>query len=89
MGRFRFFGWLMLCGVLYQAGLSVVIALAAFYAQLVMKFDTAQTMTLVLAVIVTAAIGLERLSPAGHRFAHLSGALATITGLWLMVLAAL
>ncbi|MCU0938358.1 MAG: MFS transporter, partial [Burkholderiaceae bacterium] len=55
--EYRDFGWLMVCGLLYQAGLSVVIALAAIYAQEVMKFTTAQTMTLVLLVNVTAAIG--------------------------------
>lgn len=55
--RYRDFGWLMLCGLLYQAGLSVVVALAAIYAQQVMRFDTAQTMLLVLVVNVTAALG--------------------------------
>jgi hypothetical protein len=39
--------------------------------------------------IVTVAIGLERLTPAGHQLAHLTGAIATATGLWLIVLAAL
>jgi predicted metal-binding membrane protein len=37
--------------------------------------------------IVTAAIAVERLSPAGHRLAHLTGALAALAGLWLIVLA--
>jgi len=57
IGEYRDFGWLALCGLLYQGGLSVVIALAAIYAQQVMKFDTAQTMALILVVNVTAAIG--------------------------------
>jgi len=57
VGRFRDFAWLLLCGVFYQAGVMVVIALAAIYAQEVMKFDFAQTMMLVLVVNVTAAIG--------------------------------
>jgi MFS transporter, UMF1 family len=57
IGRYRDFGWLMLCGLLYQAGLSVVVALAAIYAQQVMNFTTAQTMLLVLVVNVTAALG--------------------------------
>jgi len=39
--------------------------------------------------IVTAAIALERLSPAGDRLAHLTGAFAAVTGLWLIVLTAL
>ena len=70
---FRDFGWLLLCGVMYQAGLSVVIALAAIYAQQVMGFDTARTMTLVLVVNVTAALGafafgyVQELSAIGRR----------------------
>jgi len=55
--RYRDFGWLLLCAMFYQAGVMVVIALAAIYAQEVMKFSFAQTMLLVLAVNVTAAIG--------------------------------
>lgn len=41
----------------YQAGVAVVVALAAVYAQEAMGFDTADTLKLVLAVNVTAAIG--------------------------------
>jgi len=55
--RFRDFARLLLCGVFYQAGVMVVIALAAIYAQEVMKFDFVQTMALLLIVNVTAAIG--------------------------------
>jgi predicted metal-binding membrane protein len=39
--------------------------------------------------VVTVAIGLERLTPAGHRLAHLTGAFAAAMGLWLIGLAAL
>src|SRR5512134_3437903 len=53
----RVFARLLLCGVCYQAGVMVVIALAAIYAQEVMKFTFLQTMMLVLVVNVTAAIG--------------------------------
>ena len=55
--RFRDFARLLLCGVFYQAGVMVVIALAAIYAQEVMRFSVVQTMALVLVVNVTAAIG--------------------------------
>ena len=41
----------------YQAGVAVVVALAAVYAQQAMGFDTADTLKLVLAVNVTAALG--------------------------------
>ena len=47
----------LLCIVFYQAGIMAVIALAAIYAQEVMKFTQAQTITLVLVVNVTAAAG--------------------------------
>jgi UMF1 family MFS transporter len=57
IGRFRDFAWLLVCGVCYQAGVMVVIALAAIYAQEVMKFSFVQTMALVLVVNVTAALG--------------------------------
>ena len=39
--------------------------------------------------MVTAAIGLERHSPAGYRLAHLTGALAALAGLWVIVRTAL
>jgi UMF1 family MFS transporter len=45
------------CGVCYQAGVATVIALAAIYAEQVMGFKTADTILLILAVNVTAAIG--------------------------------
>jgi len=55
--HYRDFARLLLCGASYQAGVAVVIALAAIYAQEVMKFSTLQTMALVAVVNVTAAIG--------------------------------
>jgi UMF1 family MFS transporter len=54
---YRDFAMLLACGALYQAGVTVVIALAAIYAQEVMHFDTLQTMTLIFAVNITAALG--------------------------------
>jgi len=57
LGRYRDFARLLLCGAFYQAGVAVVIALAAIYAQEVMKFSQEQTIVLVLVVNITAAIG--------------------------------
>jgi UMF1 family MFS transporter len=54
---YRDFAMLLACGALYQAGVTVVIALAAIYAQEVMKFDTLQTMMLIFVVNITAALG--------------------------------
>ena len=51
------FAALLACAVFYQAGIAVVIALAAVYAQAVMHFDMNQTMMLVFAVNIAAAIG--------------------------------
>jgi UMF1 family MFS transporter len=45
------------CGTFYQAGVATVIALAAIYAEQVMGFRTTDTILLILAVNVTAAIG--------------------------------
>jgi UMF1 family MFS transporter len=83
---FRDFGWLMLCGVMYQAGLSVVIALAAIYAQQVMKFDTAQTMTLVLVVNVTAALGAFAFGYVQDALGHRKALALTIAG-WIAMIA--
>ncbi|HEV7914932.1 MAG TPA: MFS transporter [Albitalea sp.] len=55
--RYRDFGWMLLCGACYQAGISVVIALAAVYAEQVLGFKQAQTMMLVFLVNVAAALG--------------------------------
>jgi UMF1 family MFS transporter len=83
---YRDFGWLMLCGLLYQAGLSVVIALAAIYAQQVMKFTTAQTMTLVMLVNVTAALGAFAFGYVQDRLGHRRALALTIAG-WIAMIA--
>lgn len=57
VGVYRDFARLLLCSAFYQAGVAVVIALAAIYAQEVMKFSFEQTILLVLVVNITAAIG--------------------------------
>ena len=57
IGLFRDFATLLACGLLYQAGVTVVITLAAIYAQEVMKFDALQTMVLIFAVNIMAALG--------------------------------
>jgi UMF1 family MFS transporter len=85
IGEFRDFGWLALCGLLYQAGLSVVIALAAIYAQQVMHFDTAQTMALILTVNVTAAIGAFFWGYVQDAVGHKRALALTIVGWILMV----
>ncbi len=48
---------LLLCAVFYQAGIAVVIALAAVYADQVMQFSQGETMALVFIVNIAAAVG--------------------------------
>jgi UMF1 family MFS transporter len=76
----------MLCGVMYQAGLSVVIALAAIYAQQVMGFDTGQTMALVLVVNVTAALGAFAFGYVQDALGHRKALALTIAG-WIAMIA--
>jgi MFS transporter, UMF1 family len=56
-GELRDFSWLLACGACYQAGIAVVIALAAVYAEQVLGFEQAQTMMLVFLVNIAAAVG--------------------------------
>jgi UMF1 family MFS transporter len=63
-----------------------VIALAAIYAQEVMKFSTAQTMTLVLLVNVTAAIGAFAFGYVQDAIGHKRALALTIVG-WIVMVA--
>lgn len=80
--RYRDFAMLLLCGAFYQAGVTVVIALAAIYAAEVMKFTFEQTMLLILVVNVTAAIGAFAFGYVQDRIGH-RRALALTLLLWL------
>jgi UMF1 family MFS transporter len=51
------FVWLMVCGFFYQAGIAVVIALAAVYAEQALGFKQIETMMLVFLVNIAAALG--------------------------------
>ena len=55
--RYEDFSWMLACGACYQAGISVVIALAAVYAAEVLGFKQAETMMLVFLVNIAAALG--------------------------------
>jgi len=84
----RDFGWLMVCGFFYQGGISVVIALAAIYAQQAMHFTMAQTMLLILLVNVTAAIGAFFFGYVQDAIGHRATLAITIIGWVVMVLLA-
>ena len=53
----RGFLWLMACACAYQAGISVVIALSAVYAEQAMGFQQTETMALIFLVNIAAAAG--------------------------------
>ena len=55
--RYRDFCWFLACGASYQAGISVVITLAAVYAQQALGFKQADTMVLIFVVNIAAAAG--------------------------------
>lgn len=80
--RFRDFGMLLLTGACYQAGVTVVIALAAIYAAEVMHFSFEQTMALVLVVNLTAAVGAWAFGAVQDALGHRK-ALALTLALWL------
>jgi UMF1 family MFS transporter len=64
LGRF------FLCSFAYQAGVTVVIALAAIYAQQAMGFSATETIAMVLVVNVTAALGAFAFGAVQDRIGH-------------------
>jgi len=75
----------LLCIVFYQAGIMAVIALAAIYAQEVMKFTQAQTITLVLVVNVTAAAGAFGFGYLQDAFGHVRAMALILVG-WIVMI---
>ena len=78
----------LFCTVLYQAGIQAVITLAAIYATLVFRFDTQQTIVLVLVVNVTAALGAFAFGHVQDRIGHVRAIAVTLVGWIAMVLLA-
>ena len=68
--HFSEFRRLLLCIVCYQAGISIVITLAAVYAEQVMGFGMTQTIILIVAVNITAAIGALSFGYVQDRLGH-------------------
>jgi MFS transporter, UMF1 family len=79
---------LLACGVFYQAGISVVIALAAIYAEQVMGFGQAQTMALIFVVNIASALGAFGFGYAQDRIGHRAALAVTLVGWIGMVLLA-
>ena len=72
--RYRDFSWLLACSACYQAGIAVVIALAAVYAEQVLGFKQTDTMTLIFLVNIAAALGNP---PGSQRTSLMAGVAST------------
>lgn len=79
---------LLMCGACYQAGIAVVITLAAVYAQQVMGFTMPQIMLLVFTVNIGAAIGAFSFGYVQDRIGHKRALAITLVGWIAMVLVA-
>jgi UMF1 family MFS transporter len=88
--QFRDLRRFLACLVFYQAGVQAVITIAAVYAQQAMGFSTRDSIVLILAVNVTAAIGAFAFGHVQDRLGHvptialtLAGWIATVVLAWL------
>ena len=78
----------LVCLLFYQAGITAVVALAAIYAEQAMKFTMQQTITLILVVNVTAAIGAFGFGYLQDAIGHVRAVALTLVGWIVMVLIA-
>jgi UMF1 family MFS transporter len=86
--RYEDFAWLMACAVAYQAGISVVVALAAVYAAEVLGFKQIDTMLLVFLVNIAAAAGAFVFGNWQDRIGHRRALGLTLAGWIVMTLLA-
>ncbi len=86
--RFRDFSALLACAVAYQAGISVVVALSAVYAEQVLGFEQTQTMMLIFLVNIAAAAGAFAWGYAQDRIGHRPALAVTLAGWVVMTLLA-
>jgi MFS transporter, UMF1 family len=86
--RYRDFAWFMACGTAYQAGIAVVIALAAIYAEQVLGFKQTQTMMLIFLVNIAAAAGAFAFGYFQDRIGHKAAVAVTLLGWIVMTLLA-
>jgi UMF1 family MFS transporter len=85
---YRDFVWLLVCAVAYQAGIAVVIALAAVYAEQVLGFRQTQTMMLIFLVNIAAAVGAFAFGYWQDRIGHRVALAVTLVGWIVMTLLA-
>ena len=79
---------LLACGTCYQAGIAVVIALAAVYAEQALGFGQAQTMALVFLVNIASAVGAFAFGYYEDRVGHQPALAYTLLGWALMTVLA-
>lgn len=79
---FRF----LICLTFYMAGISATITIAGIYAHAVMHFNTRETITLILVVNITAALGAFFFGHIQDRLGHRATLALTLLGWILMVL---
>ncbi len=85
---YRDFVWLLACAVAYQAGIAVVIALAAVYAEQVLGFKQTQTMMLIFLVNIASAVGAFAFGYWQDRIGHRKALAVTLYGWIVMTLLA-
>jgi MFS transporter, UMF1 family len=82
--EYRDFCWLLACGAFYQAGIAVVIALAAVYAEQALGFKQADTMMLVFLVNIASAVGAFGFGYFQDRVGHKRALGITLVG-WIVM----
>jgi UMF1 family MFS transporter len=82
--RFEDFKWLLVTALAYQAGIGVVIALAAVYAEQVLGFKQTQTMMLVFLVNIASAVGAFAFGYWQDRTGHKRALAVTLVG-WIVM----
>jgi UMF1 family MFS transporter len=75
----------LVCILFYQAGITAVISLAAIYAEQVMKFTMRETITLILVVNLTAAVGAFGFGYVQDAIGHVRALALTLAGWIVMV----
>jgi UMF1 family MFS transporter len=86
--RYRDFTALLACAVAYQAGISVVVALAAIYAEQALGFKQTDTMMLIFLVNIAAAAGAFAWGYVQDRIGHVRAIAITLAGWIVMTLLA-
>lgn len=86
LGAFADFRRFLLVGFCFNAGVFVVITLTAVYAEQVMGFQMAETMTLFFAVNIAAALGAFLFGHVEDRIGHRHALMITLLG-WIAVVA--